>query len=303
MSSRETMQGWARRLTSAAEMPDPFRSSYEELALASSNFPVVLYSPEFGHGRYREAAKLLVLLDDRLVCFGLERRGVVRAELSMADIHTAQWGTVLLHSWLRFQGPVNHDASCIHVDFNTVCFDLYLPVLQEHLGRIYAGCEGNVRDERAKFDGLLRSDYKFMNLGRDALEPGMEVRKFLLQSRLERRFLHFLRWTMLPGVMLIVTQRELIVVSEGYDQHESEYATVWTYLRRDSIERMWADTAVLRGEVVHHLRVAMRGGYSTAASFAGSRGEEIAEVIDLCAASSGSGLVVPEVRLVGRSGS
>jgi hypothetical protein len=285
MSSTGTTQNWACRLTSTAEIPDSFRNAYEELALGDSNFPVVLYSPEFGLGRDREAARLLVWLDDRLVCFGRDLRGIVRSELSMSEIHSAQWGTVLLHSWLRFQGPVREEARTIQVDFNTVCFDLYLPVLQAYLRRIYVGCESDFQHERAKFDGFIRSDFKFMNLGRDALEPGMEVQKVLLQSRLSRRCLHFFQRTILPAVMLIVTQRELIVVSEGYDRVESEYATVWTYFVREGMERLWVDTVTFRGEVVHNLHIAMRGGYSTTASLAGAREHEVSEVIDLCAPS------------------
>jgi len=74
MSSTGTFQSWACRLRSTAEIPDFFRPAYGELALPSPTFPVVLYSPEFGFGRQREAARLLVWLDDRLLCLTRRQR-------------------------------------------------------------------------------------------------------------------------------------------------------------------------------------------------------------------------------------
>jgi hypothetical protein len=60
--------------------------------------------------------------------------------------------------------------------------------------------------------------------------------------------------------MVILTQRELIVVSEGEGGKVGEYAGVWTYLRRAEFERVWIETVGAGGGEVRKLCILMSGG-------------------------------------------
>ena len=284
MSSTETAQGWARPISSEAQIPEPFRDACLALDLGEP-FPGALYGPGFGFGRYRETPKLLMQIGDRLICLDAKRRGIERSELRFGDVHTVQSGTVLLHSWLRFEAHGMHGPGRVHVDFNTVCRDLYQPVLEEYLRQLYVGCECNLEHERAKFNEFLRVDYKFMNLGRAALQPGAEVRRFLLQPRLSRKYLWLLRRTLVPPSLLIATQRELIIVDEGEGRKASRddsgpYARIWTHLRLDRVQRLWTEAVTASGEEVAQLRVLMRGGASMTVRFGKALESELVAAVN-----------------------
>jgi hypothetical protein len=276
MSSTETLQGWARRIASPDEVPDPFQKEFRATARGSA-FPVVLYGPAFKSGRYEETAKLLVVDGDRVVCLDDQRTGVERTELSLKEVHTAEWGTVLLHSWLRLDATGNRGPASIHVDFNTVCHELYRPVLDHYRERLYASDRADADAESAKFECLKRPSYKFMNLGKYTVVPGMTVRRFSLQRAVYRTILGVLRRLRAAGSLLIATQRELILIREGDGKDLSTYAGVWTYCRLDRIEAI--EDSVESAPDLRTLRVHMPCNQVTTLSYSSEAGFAISEIL------------------------
>jgi hypothetical protein len=277
MSSTETLKGWARRIRSPVEVPDPFRQAFWAEANGSA-FPMVLYGPAAKFGRYEETPKLLVVDRDRVVCLDERQSGVERTEFRLTDVHTAEWGTALLHSWLRLDATGNRGSSSIQVDFNSVCHDLYRPVLQEYRGVLYANERTNADAERSKFDCLNRPAYKFMNLGKYSVEPGMEVRRFSMQQAVYRKILGVLRRLRAAGSLLIATQRELIVIREGDGKDAGTYEGVWTYCRLDRIEAI--DDTVARPEGLRTLRVQMPGERITTLRYSCENEPVVRELLD-----------------------
>ena len=112
---------------------------------------MVLYGPAFRFGRYEETPKMLVVDGDRVVCLDERRSGVERTELSLTDVHTAEWGSALLHSWLRLDATSDRGPASIQVDFNSICGDLYRPVLHEYRGLLYANERMRLRGARSSW--------------------------------------------------------------------------------------------------------------------------------------------------------
>jgi hypothetical protein len=122
MSSVETVKGWARQIHSESEIPTYFLNAFEDLNLDAIEFPLVLLSPAFKFGRDEITEKLLVRSGERIACMD-RRKGLVKiTEVSVGDIHSAEWGTVLLQSWIGFHalGPLGPAS--------TGCFQITDPV-------------------------------------------------------------------------------------------------------------------------------------------------------------------------------
>jgi hypothetical protein len=237
MSSVETLKGWARQIDSESEIPTYFLKAFEDLNLDALEFPLVLLSPAFKSDRDEMTEKLLVRSDERIACMERTKNRVKTTEVRVGDIHAAEWGTVLLHSWIGFHALGPAGPTSIRVEFNTVCRELFWPLLRDFRRRHRSGSLSALDHELSRFDHLNRIDFKFMNLARDSLEPGVAVRQFCLQGTVAHKVLGIFNVVRIPASVVIATQSELIVIREG-DRRSQEYGGIWTYLLLDRIQRI-----------------------------------------------------------------
>lgn len=258
MLSSLTIRGWPRRIEPTDPFPHPFRRSFEELRIARDERATLLYSPRLRFGRYESTAKLLVWASPRLACLDARRGGVVTTTMTLDDVHEVEWGQALLQAWLRLVAHGAAGPAVIRVEFNAVGRDLYLPIAEAARSRVYAGARLSVGDERAKLNPLMSVDYRFVGLGRMALLPGAELRRFWLQPRVAGSFLRVFDQTRIPATLLMVTQAELIVVREQSIRGAGRYGTTWSHMPLRSVEGV---SLVLEPERrVLSLRIALPGG-------------------------------------------
>lgn len=257
MSSVQTMKGWPSRIGPGDAIPHPFQKPFEALRITGQEFPDVVYGPPFRFDRYENTAKLLAWAGERVACLDARRGGVVTTELALADVHRVEWGGALLESWIRLDAHGARGDASIRVSFNTVCRDLYQPLVAAARERRYAGSRASAAVEVAKLDPLNRVDYKFMSFGREALLPGAEVRRFWMQPRVSERIARVFKRTRIPACMLLLTQSELILIREGDGRNLAPYAVVSNYLPLDRIEKVVLEPVEERDVV--QLRVLLPG--------------------------------------------
>jgi len=268
MLSSLTIRGWPRRVYPSTPFPHPFRHSYDELNLAGGEPPYILYSPRLRFGRYESTAKLLVWAGPRLACLDARRGGVVTTVMSLDEIHEVEWGQALLEAWLRLASHGPGGRAVIRVELNAVGRDLYLPIADAVRSQAYAGAHLSLADEGARLSSLMATDYRFVGLGRQALFPGAELRRFWFQPHVSGSFLRVLDQTLVPALLVMVTQAELILVQEQSVRGAGRYGAVFSYLPLRSIRGVALVSDPARAVV--SLRFALPGGSEARAVVASS---------------------------------
>ena len=269
MLSSLTIRGWPRRIDPSSPFPHPFRRSYDDLRLPPHESRYILYSPRLRFGPHESTAKLLVWAGPRLACLDARRGGVVTTVMSLDEVHEVEWGQALLEAWLRLAAHGPGGRAMIRVELNAVGRDLYLPIADAIRTRAYAGAHLSLADEGARLSSLLSTDYRFIGLGRQALLPGAELRRFWFQPRGAGSFLRFIDQTLVPALLVMVTQAELIFVREQSIRGAGRYGAVYSYLPLGSIRGVALVPDPARAGV--SLRISLPGGSEVRADVAGER--------------------------------
>jgi len=258
MLSSLTVRGWPRRVDPAGPIPHPFLRAFSALKLPPGQPAVLLYSPRLRFGPHESTAKLTVWGGGKVACLDARRGGVVTTAVDLDQVHELEWGQALLETWLRLSAAGPDGPAVIRVELNTVGRDLYLPLLNEARARFYAGAHLAISDERAKLNPLMESDYRFVGFGRQALQPGAELRRYWFQSRVARPMLGVFHQTRVPALLLMITQAELIVVQEQSARGAGRYGATWTFLPLARVEGVELASDPGRGVLL--LRIRLPGG-------------------------------------------
>jgi hypothetical protein len=156
------------------------------------------------------------------------------------DISYIEVGSILLRGWLTVRGLAGEGfpfSSTLH--YNTVTERLFAPILREFRN---AGCPpsgASLDAERAKFDELVLSNYKFMNYSRSTILPGEEMIGYVLQPEIRETLLTMfgraLSRCLAPTHTAILTDRELILISEETGSlwqsfGTTRYGGIWHYV-------------------------------------------------------------------------
>jgi hypothetical protein len=254
MLSSLTVRGWPRRVEPAEPIPHPFLRAFKALQLPAGEPPVLLYSPRLRFGPHESSAKLMVWAGDRVACLDARRGGVVSSTLSLDAAYEVEWGQALLETWLRLVAPGPGGPTVIRVELNTIGRDLYLPLLGAARSRFYAGAHLSIADERAKLNPLMSSDYRFVGFGRQALQPGAELRRYWFQPRMARPLLGMFHQVRVPALLLMVTQAELILVQEQAARGAGRYGAIWSYLPLARIQGVDLAPDTARGVLLMRVR-------------------------------------------------
>jgi hypothetical protein len=258
MLSSLTVRGWPRRIDPAGPIPHPFLRAFSALQLPAAEAPVLLYSPRLRFGPHESTAKLLVWAGDRLACLDARRGGVTTTTLSLLELYEVEWGQALLETWLRLAASGPGGKAVVQLELNTIGRDLYLPLFAAARARFYAGMHLCISDERAKLNPLMASDYRFVGFGRQALQPGAELRRYWFQPRVAKPLFGLFDQTRIPALLLMATQAELIAVQEQAARGAGRYGATFSYLPLDRIEGV--ELAPDPARTVLQVRVRLPGG-------------------------------------------
>jgi hypothetical protein len=215
-------------------VPPVFRPFFDR-TLPVDAFPYVVVTPPYTGFLSRTTEKLLCYCDPWLHV--LENTGSAYAAtvLNVDAISAVEAGTVLLKSWLTLTGrTADGSAASVTLKFNTVGDYLFAPVVERIRG-VSPVPPAELTAERRHFDHLAEDHFKFMNAAKRSLLPGEHVLASVMQPEMRadlvRLFGRTLHRTLAPAHILILTDRELILVAEeeqSYWSREPKYGSIRT---------------------------------------------------------------------------
>ena len=246
---------WARVAEFYDEVPAAYRDWLTPLLRGREAFPYVVLTPTYEGYFRRETEKLVCMLDGTLHIVERARDRVIPTSYRLGDISAIEVGSILLRGWLTVRGlEVSGLASSTTIRYNTVTDRLFTPFLSEFRTGARPPSGTKLQAERAKFEELLERNYKFMNYSRGSILPGEEVVCYVLQpeirQHLVRLFGRSLSRCISPTHIVILTDRELIVISEESGSlwqsfGAIKYGGIWQYV---PLERISAASIVTRND-------------------------------------------------------
>jgi hypothetical protein len=258
-----------------ADVPAFYQSYVAALVEQSGAFPYTVLTPTYAGFLVRATEKLLCTTPDAVHC--LERLG---EEPSVTVFHFdainyVEIGCILLNSWIKINGRDDSGAySTVKVKFNTVTDYLFTPVVESIRCRHDQGLRADMSVERAKFDYLALSHFKFMNAARRSLLAGESVRESLMQPEMRSKIITVFGRSLYrmkaPAHIMILTDAELIIVSdEDRDSWggEVKHGSIRTCIPLAKIVHV--DCAVQQDDLV--LTITLPGDEMLAFSFAGTQ--------------------------------
>lgn len=244
---RQTKMSWATLLTKYEEVPSDFQSFFNSLRQNSEVFPFSIITPSYEGFMQRSTEMLVCLTSDDLFIANKNESSENALKFKLADILHVQFRTVLLESSLKITGYNSKNESVtVILRFNTVSDFLFKKIVKRI--RLYSFSE-NVSDETALFDEFRSENYKFANFAQHCLLPGEKVTQLIWQSELLKSlfrfpliFRHFFRRRVFPNHVLMLTDQELILISEdNHHTHDDRYGGIWEYIKLAKIRSISLD--------------------------------------------------------------
>lgn len=282
--SELTMLSWSLPVNSIAEAPEVYRKALGALANHAAVFPYTIHIPTYGNWFHRDRGKLLCSLDDRLYLLEGEKNQVTTTCYPIEGLSYLEMGTVLLLGWITLRGMTGDGRLATStLVYNTVTSYLFEPVVQKIRGASRHGWSGDPQVELRKFDYLVKPHYKFMNYGRRSILPDERVVDTLLQLEIRERVLgafgKSLNLTLAPAHLLILTDRELILLREENQsswRSTTRYGGVWDYI---PLEKICSAAQEERGDGRLLLTIHLPGGDQLEALFSSAVREELGRFI------------------------
>ncbi|MBK9926278.1 MAG: hypothetical protein IPP66_13430 [Anaerolineales bacterium] len=238
-----TKWSWAKRIGSYDAVPDPYNSFFKPLIESGKTFPYTVQTPAFDRFMFKSTEKLVCDLDDDIVV--LEKHGDTfeTQRYPIERISYFEIRTILLDCQIKLYG-VNSDGVNISttLKFNSVTDYLFEPLLQKiRLARTNINIDRDA--EVAKFDHLMKTNFKFMNYARRSILAGEKVIHFIFQPEITEKIFTFLGntyyKTIHPTHMVTLTDHEFIMIHEEKERMgKGNYGGTWTYIQLNRIKKL-----------------------------------------------------------------
>ena len=242
-AAEQTRLSWARRVETYDEVPDLFRGFFADLAEKATPFPYAVLTPSYTGFLVNTNEKLLCVLGPDL--YILENVGdrLAVTVYPIAAINDIEFGSVLLKSWITINGRTTQGVmTSTTVKFNTVTDYLFAPFVATFRSPMRGSDADDLAAERAKFNHLGKTHFKFMNVAKKNILPGEHVVQSLLQpnirSEIVRLFGRSLYRTITPAHIAVLTEHELIMIrdeEQDFWGSEAPHGSIKTYIPLDRI--------------------------------------------------------------------
>lgn len=223
-AAEQNMMTWLLELHCREDLPPCFLPDFDA-RLAGRPFPYTVYCPGQRDGRKDLDARLLCLDGDRVLVLS---RDEAPFEARLADLSL----TGILRVLLECRFLLATEQRCCTIDFNPVCKDLLYQVLRAARG-LTEGAPPVLTDE---LERLRSTDYKAYNIARRELAGAAPLRFWLRQTMVPPRRLSFSAKPRVAAHMLLLTETELIWVTEA----ETESLGTATYGGDAHYVPLWA---------------------------------------------------------------
>ncbi len=241
-----TIDSFPRVIRSPEDMPEFFKSLIVSLDIDTDNFPYMIFIPQNRWGFRLATAKILIVLEDRIAVAEKSKKERALFNFYYKDINYIQKGMLLLHSWIKLNGLAEGKSLTSYIEYNTVGDRFLQPVIEKARAKMngISPVEGQyekLKIEKDKFLALIKTNYKYMNFGRDSIIAGENVNGMLLQPEIRIKYLRFLNKRLTTQHFSILTDKELIIIEENSSMYYSgykEYGGIWNYIPLHKLENL-----------------------------------------------------------------
>jgi len=213
MRERE-WDSWPTIIASRTALPSIFHDTVPD----EKPFPYTVYLQAQPWAGQSKSPKLVCLHPDRIVIWEKIKGGaVVSAAYPFDAIQRIVHGRNLLHSWLELHGVVAGKPAISTIVYNTVVDYMFDPIIVAP--RNFLVGPGSPANEpslaRREFDFLRQVNFKLHNYAPMEVLPGASIKQILYQPELRARVLVVFQRTVIPNRIVILTDKELISVSDA----------------------------------------------------------------------------------------
>ena len=263
-ATAQTKRSWARVVDSLGNVPAIHQDQVRAITEAHGSFPYTIVTPTYEGFLSKGSEKLICAFDGKLYVLTDSSDHLEPEAVEYSNITYTQHASVLLKSWLKLTVAVTGASPKQFVfRYNSAserCFIPLIEMIRAH-SRIQSDPIAQIEDNNLKF--LEQLDYKLFNYGISGLLPNQRVRSTLYQSVVQQDLIRFHRAvftrTLFPAHLSILTDNELILISDGEQAHwhnYRRYGGVWTYVPLSMIDHVSIaddskDLLTLKYDLVH----------------------------------------------------
>jgi hypothetical protein len=237
-AARQTMAAWSKLIESREDIPVVFITHFDNTFDGEQRFPLVIWTPALERFPRKTTEKLICDTRDALYIFEKNEDQIDLTCYGYRDLYGSEVGIVLLDSWLTIRGKTSgDDASVSTIEFNTTSTRYFATILDKLRPFPRTMDKMQIAAEKDKFNALSRTNFKFMNYGRESLVPGETVLQFLLQEEIRQPIFTIFGKTFYKTLSLthlsIITDKELILIQDtgsGRETRASRYGGIWQYI-------------------------------------------------------------------------
>jgi hypothetical protein len=236
---------WSRRLASYNELPDLYRPFFDALpAERTEPFPYTVLTPTFKDiPRRAEREKLVCLLGDELLILEGIDDGLAQTRFPLNGHCLVERGVILLQAWITIRGKTSDgDLKSATLRFNSVTDHIMAPFVDRLRHSPAVPSALDLDSERARFNYLAQTHYKFYSHGRSSIQPGARVQQILLQPEIRRTSFTLLGYSLSrrlsPAHLVVLTDTELILIRDDESQYwlkGAAHGAIWSYVPRNLI--------------------------------------------------------------------
>ena len=263
-ATAQTKRSWARVVDSLNSVPAIYQNQVGAITERHGSFPYTIVTPTYEGFLSKESEKIICAFNDRFYVLSNSSDNLEPHFVEYSTITYTQHASVLLKSWLKLT-VVGSDTlpNQFVFRYNSASERCILPLIKKI--RSYRRIESYPipQIDSSKLRFLEQLDYKLFNYAVRGLLPGQRVRSTLYEPAVQRDLIRFhhaiLSRTISPADLSILTDNELILVSDGEQAHwhsQRRYGGVWTYVPLFMIDHVSAtditkDLLILKYDLVN----------------------------------------------------
>jgi hypothetical protein len=224
--AERTRASWAKAVLCFDMLPEAFKDVFKTLLGDTSRWPYTILLPTYEGFMRREAVRLIFSLDDKIYIVERARNTITCTCYPIRDISYVEQGMILLHAWVKINGiTADGVASSATLKFNAVTDYMFTPIVEAIRPATGDRADTDHSLELAKFDHLVRLNFKFMNYGKHSVLPGEKVIHTILQPEMRNEIFTALGRSFSRIIstahISILTDRELILIR---DEEQSKWS-------------------------------------------------------------------------------
>jgi hypothetical protein len=205
---------WPEIISEWGSLPSIFRDALPD----DKPFPYIVYAPAQRHGDQSHKSKLVCLYQDRFTILEMTRtEWIVRTDYPFGSIQRIVHGQILLHAWFEVYGIVAGKRAISIIVYETVADHMFDPIIAALRKRLVGPCLNATSEPAARreFEFLQDIDLKLYRNAPAAVLPNEVVKQIVYQPEVSKRVLHLFRRVLIPNHILILTDKEIISVSDA----------------------------------------------------------------------------------------